>query len=132
MYGTLSLTFSGEGNLKWHKKGNTQCSTAVSQTASSDQSPPAAAAAALLALSQAILMLIINFSLELSFIRSEKVDYMHYSHCNIVLLLHTGPLHYANSSTYTHTPTQTLSSTVMKYARSVCSLINRGCRLEHI
>lgn len=91
----------------------------------------------------AILMLIINFSLELFngpvLFRTEKVDYMHYSHSNIVVLLQTPPplsttcihIHpHIHTHMYSHTHTHTRLA-VMKYVHTVYSLINWGCRLRH-
>lgn len=84
-------------------------------------------------------MLIISFSLELFngpvfFFHAEKVNYIHYSHSNIVVLLEP-PLHSPLPSCihiHLHPHTHTfLCLAVMKYAHTVYSLINWGCRLRH-
>lgn len=75
-----------------------------------------------------------SFLMAQSSFRTEKVDYMHYSRSNIVALLQnppSTPLATTHTCTHIHIHTNTLSPSlfaVMKYAHSVYSLINWGCR----
>lgn len=85
----------------------TACSTAARQLHLTTQRPLTP-----LLLCPAILMLIINFSLELFngpvLFHTEKVDYMHYSHSNMVVLLQSPPhpsaLHHINPHTHSPSP----------------------------